>query len=339
MRRRPPSKSSASGTTRATLAVSMPGIARSARQQVVVELRPALARVVEHRRIDGGDEDAASVENRRRAARRPAGCGRTGRRARAVPPRARPGRRRASRGAGGDAPDPAACRAGSRCGGGRGWPGNAGASPKAIAVMAVVAMVAASTVPSMPKSSRTGSGRGGCSCSSAASIHCASARPAPAASTASRQRLDEQLAHEPAAARAERQPHRELLLPIGRAGDEQAGDVGACDQQHQRQPSAQHQEEAGDRPDGVRRQPQGLLSGATVTRRAAPRTSVHSRRVGRVQTLRDRAQLRLGLGQRGAIGKAADDGAMPRFPRSVARTAVIGSTRKRSRSRPRVRPV
>ena len=44
--------------------------------------------------------------------------------------------------------------------------------------------------------------------------------------------LDQQLADDAAAARAEREPHGDLLLPRRRARDQQARDVGARDQQH-----------------------------------------------------------------------------------------------------------
>ena len=42
----------------------------------------------------------------------------------------------------------------------------------------------------------------------------------------------QQLADQPAAARANRQPHRHLVLPRRGAGEQQVGDIGAADEQH-----------------------------------------------------------------------------------------------------------
>ena len=75
------------------------------------------------------------------------------------------------------------------------------------------------------------------------------------------QRFDEQLAHEAPAARAERQPDGDFGAPIGGAGDEQAGDVGAGDEQHQAHRQREHEQEAGHRADGVGREAQRLLAG------------------------------------------------------------------------------
>ena len=42
----------------------------------------------------------------------------------------------------------------------------------------------------------------------------------------------QQLADQPAAARANREPHRHLVLPRGGAGEQQVGDIGAADEEH-----------------------------------------------------------------------------------------------------------
>ena len=261
MRRRPPSKSSASGTTCATLAASTPGTARDARSEVVVELRPALGRVVQHRRIDGGDEDAVDRRSRRRAAPRPAGCGRTGRRGRAAPPTAPPGRRPAPRGA-------ATRRARSGSGRRAGW------RP----VEAARGLQRRRQAERDRGERRRARGRPPARCRRSRSRAAPAAGAAAAAARARRastarararrrgeggeqQRFDEQLAHEPPAARAERQADGDFGAPIGRAGDEQAGDVGAGDEQHQAHRQREHEQEAGHRPDGVGREAQRLLAG------------------------------------------------------------------------------
>ena len=52
--------------------------------------------------------------------------------------------------------------------------------------------------------------------------------------------LDEQLAHDAAARRADRQPHGDLALAGGRASQQQIREVGAGDQQHQSGGREQH---------------------------------------------------------------------------------------------------
>ena len=54
--------------------------------------------------------------------------------------------------------------------------------------------------------------------------------------------LGERLADQPAASGAERQPHRDLLLPRRRAAQQQVGDVRARDQQHEADHGHQHEE-------------------------------------------------------------------------------------------------
>ena len=94
---------------------------------------------------------------------------------------------------------------------------------------------------------RSGSGRissgwpsAGMSASSPRVRTNASARPTTPPATREHEALDEQLPHQPAARRAERQPDGDLLLPHEAAGDEQVGDVGAGDQQHQADHAHQH---------------------------------------------------------------------------------------------------
>ena len=63
-----------------------------------------------------------------------------------------------------------------------------------------------------------------------------------AAGAGEQQALDEELAHELAARGAERQPHGDLALAHEAARDEQVGDVGAGDEQHQADHAHQHDE-------------------------------------------------------------------------------------------------
>ena len=77
-------------------------------------------------------------------------------------------------------------------------------------------------------------------CSSAASIHCATARPAAGGEHGEQARLDEHLAYEPAAARPERHAHGDSCCRSAARATQQAGDVGACHQQHQGHRQRQH---------------------------------------------------------------------------------------------------
>ena len=56
------------------------------------------------------------------------------------------------------------------------------------------------------------------------------------------QALDEQLAHQPAARRAEREAHGNLLLPHEASSDQQVRHVGARDEEHQADHAHQHDE-------------------------------------------------------------------------------------------------
>ena len=68
----------------------------------------------------------------------------------------------------------------------------------------------------------------------AADSHCASQIPSAGAGDGEQQALDEQLAEDPDARRADRQPHGDLALARGRARQHQVGEVRAGNQQHQR---------------------------------------------------------------------------------------------------------
>ena len=228
----------------------------------LVELRAALGRVVEHRRIDGGDEDAAIVEadvaphGGLQAAHEEAGedeqhhrqrhladdqAARSGSAAGAIGQR--PPRRLAAR-----------WRPRVAC--------SAGARPNATAVSAARRDGRPpSTVPSMrevephrqrerrpqlferrehPLREREARAAASAARSSASTSSWRTSRPRLAPSDSA---------------------HRDFGAPIGRAGDEQAGDVGAGDEQHQPHRQRQHEQEAGDRADGVGRQAQRLLAG------------------------------------------------------------------------------
>ena len=67
--------------------------------------------------------------------------------------------------------------------------------------------------------------------------------PGRAADEREQRALGQQLAHQPAASGAERQPHRDLLLPRRRAGEQQVRDVRARDQEHEA--DDRHQQTAG----------------------------------------------------------------------------------------------
>ena len=66
-------------------------------------------------------------------------------------------------------------------------------------------------------------------------------QPGGAAEQAEQHALGQQLADESLPARAERRADRDFLLPAGRAREQQIGDVGARDQQHERH-RAEHDE-------------------------------------------------------------------------------------------------
>ena len=70
---------------------------------------------------------------------------------------------------------------------------------------------------------------------------CAIQRPASAPARGEQQNLDQQLAGEAPAGRAQRQTHAELVLARGSSGQEQIGDVGAGDQEHQRDHGHRHE--------------------------------------------------------------------------------------------------
>ena len=111
---------------------------------------------------------------------------------------------------------------------------SAGAMPNTMPVSAVTAMTNARTRQS------SGAGRPG-SRPAAAAVPSArparrARRPSPASSRLSVSSWRMSLA----ARRAEREPNRELLLPRRRAREQQVGDVGAHDQQHQRHDDAEH---------------------------------------------------------------------------------------------------
>jgi hypothetical protein len=63
-----------------------------------------------------------------------------------------------------------------------------------------------------------------------------------AAERSQQQVLDQQLAHDPAAARAERGAHGQLALPVGGAGEQETADVGARDEQDEPDRPPEHRE-------------------------------------------------------------------------------------------------
>ncbi len=63
--------------------------------------------------------------------------------------------------------------------------------------------------------------------------------PERAAHPREQQALGQELAHQPPARRAERQPHRQFLLPRGRAREQQVGHVRTDDQQDERDDDAE----------------------------------------------------------------------------------------------------
>ena len=338
MRRRPPSKSSASGTTWATLAASTPGMARSARQQLIVELRPALGRVVEHRRIDGGDEDAATVEADVAAHGRPAGCARTGRRGRAARPRARPGRRPATPRSG-SAARPVGQRPPRRLAalveparglqrrdqaeGERGERRRGRRRPR-------------STVPSIAKSSRTGSGSGGRSRSSAASIHCASDETG-----AGRRSRRAAAPRRAAAARGARgsAPSDRRTATSSRRSAARATSRPATLAQATSSTSAhrqrEHEQEAGHRPDGVGRQAQRCSPAhghPARPRRGRPSTPAGSALCRPAATA---VSCACDLGQRRAAAQPADDAQSAVPAARPARARRRRARRRRGRGRGR----
>ena len=57
--------------------------------------------------------------------------------------------------------------------------------------------------------------------------------PSPPPASAEHEALQQELAHHPAARRAEGGEHRQLAAAAGRLGEQQAGDVDAGDHEHQ----------------------------------------------------------------------------------------------------------
>ena len=68
-----------------------------------------------------------------------------------------------------------------------------------------------------------------------------------AAGEREQQALGQELAHESLPAGSQRGAHRDLLRPRGRAGEQQVGDVGAGDQQHEPHRTQEHQQGRPDR--------------------------------------------------------------------------------------------
>src|SRR5262245_40171536 len=108
----------------------------------------------------------------------------------------------------------------------------AGASPKSTPVSSESAAVKPSTL----ASTVTPFSRGrlaGQSCTSASTPHTAISRPRGATDGGERDALSEQLPYEPAPAGAERTTDGDLALPDRRSREQQVGDVGTRDQQHE----------------------------------------------------------------------------------------------------------
>ena len=97
----------------------------------------------------------------------------------------------------------------------------------------VAASVNASTRPSMRRSKASGIGSGRLSEATTDVIHHASSSAADRAEQRQHHRFGDQLAHQAAAAGADREADADLLLPARRARQQHARDVGARDQQHQ----------------------------------------------------------------------------------------------------------
>ena len=72
----------------------------------------------------------------------------------------------------------------------------------------------------------------------------ASEQPGDAAGDREQEALGHEMTNETSAAGAERAPHRHLLAPAERARQQQVGDVGAGDQQHERDGAEQDGERA-----------------------------------------------------------------------------------------------
>ena len=118
----------------------------------------------------------------------------------------------------------------------------AGASPNTIAVSTDIERREEEHAQAGVRSTASAGSAGGRTAHSAPWAQYAIRRPRPPASDRQQQPLGQELADQPAARRAQRQPHRHLALPRGRAGQQQVGHVRAGDQQHQ--PDDRHQQPA-----------------------------------------------------------------------------------------------
>ena len=158
--------------------------------------------------------------------------------------RRRPARRAASSGAGRAATRSISPRRSAMRLGFGAW--IAGARPASSAARNVAPSVNDSTRPSIRRSKASGIGSGRLSDATADVIHQASSVPAGGAEQRQHHRLGDELAHQPAAARADREADADFLVPARRARQQHARDVGARNQQHQ--PDDHHQP-GGDRHD------------------------------------------------------------------------------------------
>ena len=95
-------------------------------------------------------------------------------------------------------------------------------------------------------------------------VQLATSMPERAAGQREHDALGEQLLHQAAAAGAERGSHRELAAPRRAAGDQQAGDVRARDQQHKSDRAEQHEHRRAHIGDHARRQRLALERAAGV---------------------------------------------------------------------------
>ena len=118
---------------------------------------------------------------------------------------------------------------------------SAGINPNTRLVTNAAPNVNHTTVASRRMSSMRGRSAGRAAMS-ACVLQYASARPSVAADQAQQDRLGDELANQPRAARADRGAHRQLALPRRAARQQQVRDVGARDEQHQSDRAEQHQQ-------------------------------------------------------------------------------------------------
>ena len=139
---------------------------------------------------------------------------------------------------------------------------SAGTSPKQMPVASVTSAANVSTWASM-RTERSVTRSDGTTAVRALDAPQPDQHPKPAAERRQQQAFGEQLLHDPAAPRAEREPHRHLAAASGRPRQQQVRDVRAGDDQHEPDRGQEHEQRGA----GCPRRPARAAAAARTTRR------------------------------------------------------------------------